>query len=49
MAARMNAALASKGPSAALRCFMEDLEEFELLEGVAKARVCRRLRPEMRH
>lgn len=37
MAARMNAALASKGPSAALRCFVEDLEEFELLEAVAKA------------
>lgn len=37
MAARMNAALASEGPSSALRCFMEDLEEFELLEAVAKA------------
>ena len=37
MAARMNAALASEGPRAALRCFMEDLEEFELLEAVAKA------------
>ncbi|WP_341024905.1 hypothetical protein [Brevundimonas diminuta] len=37
MATRMNAALASEGSSAALRCFMEDLEEFELLEAVAKA------------
>ncbi len=37
MAARMNAALASEGASSALRCFMEDLEEFELLEAVAKA------------
>jgi hypothetical protein len=31
MAARMNAALASEGPSAALLCFIEDLEEFGLL------------------
>jgi len=37
MAARMNAALASEGPSAALLCFMKDLEEFELLGDVAKA------------
>lgn len=37
MAARMNAALASEGPSAALRCFMEDLERFDLLEAIAKA------------
>lgn len=37
IAARMNAALAAEGSSAALRCFMEDLEEFELLEAVAKA------------
>jgi len=37
MAARMNAALASEGPSAALLCFIEDLEEFGLLGDVAKA------------
>lgn len=37
MAARMNAALASEGSHAALRCFLEDLEQFELLESVAKA------------
>lgn len=37
MAARMNAALASEDPSAALLCFIEDLEEFGLLGDVAKA------------
>lgn len=35
IATRMNAALASDGPSAALRCFREDLEKFDLLEAVA--------------